>query len=84
MIFKWYFICFYYSIASLVFIFQQDGVKESKKRARDTDKKDVVKKDDEVPAKRGRGRPPKSGGGKKSDKPKVLVQYFKYVHFLIF
>lgn len=33
-----------------------------------------MKKDDEVPAKRGRGRPPKSGasGGKKSDKPKVL------------
>lgn len=63
-------------------IIQQDAIKDSKKRARDTDKKDIVKKDDEVPAKRGRGRPPKSGGsgGKKSDKPKVH-QYFKKVNF---
>jgi len=38
-----------------------------------------LKKDDEVPVKRGRGRPPKSGasGGKKSsDKPKVYEKYF--------
>lgn len=61
-----------------IYFCQQDAVKEPKKRAREADKKDVVKKDDEVPAKRGRGRPPKSGasGGKKSDKPKVIILIF--------
>lgn len=52
----------------------QDSVKEPKKRGRETEKKDVAKKDDEVPAKRGRGRPPKSGAsGAKKDKPKVFI-----------
>lgn len=53
--------------------FHQDSIKEPKKRAREVEKKDVVKKDEDVPAKRGRGRPPKSGAsaGKKADKPKV-------------
>lgn len=53
-------------------MFYQD-VKEPKKRGRETEKKDVAKKDDgEAPAKRGRGRPPKSGSTAKKDKPKVL------------
>lgn len=76
-------VLFCLSIYDLIYLYD---VKEPKKRARESDKKDkdVMKKDDEVPAKRGRGRPPKSGasaGKKSSDKPKVLnIQKKKIVN----
>lgn len=61
----------------------QDAVKEPKKRGRESDKKDVAKSD-EAPTKRGRGRPPKSGGGSvaKKEKPKVFVIIY-VIQFLL-
>lgn len=61
----------------------QDAVKEPKKRGRESDKKDVAKSD-EAPTKRGRGRPPKSGGGSvaKKEKPKVFVIIYNKFIFI--